>query len=151
MIVCLLLQVVWAINTILLRRVINLSNADPIITSFANMGFPNCRGTTDSTQIPIRASGQWSSVYINFMGYFSIVLQSLVNHRKQFSNIFVGCSEKAHNTRMFRNSSTCQKLEDCTSFTDRTIRVRDVDVPLHHGGHGLPSLALVHEVLYQPP
>lgn len=93
------------------------------------MGFPNCGGTIDDTHIFIWAPDHQTSVYTNCKGYFSMVLQALVNHRSQFSDI-VGCSAKAYDICMFHNSSLFQKMEAGTSFPEHTIRVGDLDMPL---------------------
>nr|XP_014430686.1 uncharacterized protein LOC106732240 [Pelodiscus sinensis] len=72
-----------AINSILLHRVIHLGDLDPIAAGFATLGFSSCVGVIDGTHISICAQ------YINRKGYFSMVLQALVDHRGQFTDIFI--------------------------------------------------------------
>nr|XP_025036193.1 protein ANTAGONIST OF LIKE HETEROCHROMATIN PROTEIN 1-like [Pelodiscus sinensis] len=74
------IQAVKAIHSLLLRRVLSLGNMDPIITGFAAMGFPNCRGVIDTTHIPILAPDHRAADYIDRKGDFSMVLQALVGH-----------------------------------------------------------------------
>ncbi|XP_075780097.1 uncharacterized protein LOC142827852 [Pelodiscus sinensis] len=50
-----LMQVVKAINRVLLRRVVRLADLDAVIQGFGALGFPNCGGAIDGTHIPIRA------------------------------------------------------------------------------------------------
>lgn len=99
----LLMEVVRAINTVLLHRVIRLSDLDPIITGFATLGFPNRAGggATDGTHIPIRSPHHHAGKYINSKGYFFMVLQSLVNQHGQF----VGWLGKTCDAQVFCNSS----------------------------------------------
>nr|XP_025044139.1 uncharacterized protein LOC112546984 [Pelodiscus sinensis] len=69
-------------------------------------------------------------MYINHKGYFSVVLQAVTDHRGQFTDINVGWLGKAHDARVFRNSSVCQKLQAGTFFPDRHIRVGDMDMTM---------------------
>ncbi|XP_075794479.1 uncharacterized protein LOC142830830 [Pelodiscus sinensis] len=87
-------------------------------------------GAIDGTHIPIRAPEHQASRYVNRKGYFSVILQAVCDHRGQFTDINVGWSGKAHDARVYRNSSVCQRLQAGTFFPDRHIRVGDVDMPV---------------------
>uniref|UniRef100_K7F5R2 DDE Tnp4 domain-containing protein n=1 Tax=Pelodiscus sinensis TaxID=13735 RepID=K7F5R2_PELSI len=123
------MEVVRAINSIMQRRVISHRELDPIITGFTTMGFPNCGGAIDGTHIPIHAPHHRAAQYISRKSYF-LVLQALVNHRGLFTDIFVGWSGRAHDARIFRNSSLYRKLESGTFFPQRDFRVGDVQMAL---------------------
>ncbi|CAM4652789.1 unnamed protein product [Lepidochelys kempii] len=69
-----LMQVCRAINCILLRRTVTLGSVQDIVDGFAQMGFPNCGGAIDGTHIPILAPAHLASEYVNWKGYFSMVL-----------------------------------------------------------------------------
>ncbi|CAM5079468.1 unnamed protein product [Natator depressus] len=79
------IQVVNAITELLLPRVVTLGNVQVIVDGFAAMGFPNCGGAIDGTPIPILAPEHQGSEYINHKGYFSMVLQALVDHKGHFT------------------------------------------------------------------
>ncbi|CAM4719089.1 unnamed protein product [Lepidochelys kempii] len=49
------MQVAHAIKDLLISRVVTLGNVQVIVDGFAAMGFPNCGGAIDGTQIPILA------------------------------------------------------------------------------------------------
>ncbi|XP_075753869.1 uncharacterized protein LOC142818380 [Pelodiscus sinensis] len=72
-----LMQVVKAINRVLLRRVVRLADPDAVIRGFGALGFPNCGGAIDGTHIPIRAPEHQASRYVNRKGYFSVILQAV--------------------------------------------------------------------------
>ncbi|CAM5160696.1 unnamed protein product [Eretmochelys imbricata] len=93
------IQVANAITELLLSRVVTLGNVQVIVDGFAAMGFPNC-----GMHIPILGPDHLGSQYINRKGYFSLVLQALVDHKECFTNINVGWSGKVHDARIFRNS-----------------------------------------------
>uniref|UniRef100_A0A8C8RPP7 DDE Tnp4 domain-containing protein n=1 Tax=Pelusios castaneus TaxID=367368 RepID=A0A8C8RPP7_9SAUR len=99
-----LTQVCTAINRVLLRRTVTLGNVSEIVDGFDAMGFPNCGGAIDGTHIPILAPDHLATEYINRKGYFSMVLQALVDHRGRFTDINAGWSGKVHDARIFRNS-----------------------------------------------
>ncbi|XP_075763357.1 uncharacterized protein LOC102460357 isoform X3 [Pelodiscus sinensis] len=115
---------------VLLHRVVHLADPDAVIRGFGALGFPNCGGAIDGTHIPIRAPEHQASQYVNCKGYFSVILQAVCDHQGQFTDINVGWSGKAHDTRVFCNSSVCQRLQAGTFFPDRHIRVGDMDMPV---------------------
>nr|XP_048679537.1 uncharacterized protein LOC125623755 [Caretta caretta] len=124
------MQVAHAIKDLLISRVVTLGNVQVIVDGFAAMGFPNCGGAIDGTHIPILAPEHQAAEYINRKGYFSIVLQALVDHMGRFTNINVGWPGKVHDARIFRNSGLFQKLQEGTLFPDQKITVGDVEMPI---------------------
>ena len=127
---CTLLQVVHAINDVLLPRIIRLRDVDDTMAGFAALGFPNCGGALDATHIAIRAPEHRSAHFMNRKGYCSIVLQALVDHRGRFLDIYGGWSGRAHDARILRNSGLFQRLEAGTYFPRRDLTVRDVPMPI---------------------
>ncbi|XP_053875282.1 uncharacterized protein LOC128832186 [Malaclemys terrapin pileata] len=117
-------------NRILMWRTVILGNVHEIVDGFAEMGYPNCHGAIDGTHIPILAPDHLASEYINRKGYFSMVLQALVDHQGCFMDINVGWSGKVHDTRIFRNSGRYRKLQAGTFFPDHKITVGDVEMPI---------------------
>uniref|UniRef100_A0A8C3FCP4 DDE Tnp4 domain-containing protein n=1 Tax=Chrysemys picta bellii TaxID=8478 RepID=A0A8C3FCP4_CHRPI len=124
------MQVANAIKDLLISRVVNLGNVQVIVDGFAAMGFPNCGWTIDRTHIPILSLEHQATEYINRKGYFSMLLQALVDHKGRFTNINGGWPGKVHDARVFRNSGLFQKLEEGTFFPDQKITVGDVEMPI---------------------
>ncbi|XP_065437712.1 uncharacterized protein LOC101931329 isoform X1 [Chrysemys picta bellii] len=124
------MQVANAIVELLLSKVVTLGNVQVIIDGFAVMGFPNCGGAIDGTHIPILGPDHQASQYINRKGYFSMVLQALVDHRGRFTNINVGWPGKVHDACVFRNSGLFRRLQEGIYFPDHKITVGDVEMPI---------------------
>ncbi|KAM7164048.1 uncharacterized protein RBU57_008105 [Macrochelys suwanniensis] len=119
-------QVCKAINHILLRKTMTLGNVCDILDGFAEMGFPNCGGV----HIPIVGPTHLGIEYINRKGYFSTVLQALLDHCRCFTDINAGWSRKVHDTRIFRNTVLYRKLQVRTFFPDQRITVGEVEMPI---------------------
>ncbi|CAM5127478.1 unnamed protein product [Eretmochelys imbricata] len=135
------MQVANSIKGLLISRVVTLRNVQVIVDGFAAMGFPKCSGATDGTHIPILAPAHQAREYINRKGYFSIVLQALVDHKGHFTNINVGWQGKVHDARIFRNSGLFQKLQEGTLFPDQKITIGDVETPIVIlGDHAYPLM-----------
>ncbi|CAM4559424.1 unnamed protein product [Lepidochelys olivacea] len=124
------IQVANAITELLLSRVMTLGNVQVIVDGFAAMGFPNCGGVIDRTHIPILGPDHFGSQYVNRKGYFSMVLQALVDHKGRFTDISVGWPGKVHDARIFRNSGLFKQLQEGTYFPDQKITVGDVEMPI---------------------
>ncbi|CAM5150989.1 unnamed protein product [Natator depressus] len=124
------MQVASSIKDLLISRVVTLGNVQVIVDGFAIIGFPNCGGAIEGAHIPILAPEHQAGEYINRKGYFSIVLQALVDHKGRFTNINVGWLGKVHDARIFRNSGLFQKLQEGTLFPDQKITVGDVEMPI---------------------
>ncbi|CAM4672765.1 unnamed protein product [Caretta caretta] len=124
------MQVANAIIELLLSKVVTLGNVQVILDGFATMGFPNCGGTIDGMHIPILGPDHQGSQYINRKGYFSMVLQALVDHKARFTNINMGWPGTVHDACVFRNSGLFKRLQNGIYFPDRKITVGDVEMPI---------------------
>uniref|UniRef100_A0A8C3F331 DDE Tnp4 domain-containing protein n=1 Tax=Chrysemys picta bellii TaxID=8478 RepID=A0A8C3F331_CHRPI len=122
------IQVARAIKDLLISRVVTLGNVQAIVDGFAAMGFPNCGGAIG--HIPILSPEHQATEYINCKGYFSMLLQALVDHKGRFTNINVRWLGKVHDARVFRHSALFRKLEEGTFFPDQKITVGDVEMPI---------------------
>ncbi|XP_050811461.1 uncharacterized protein LOC127052147 [Gopherus flavomarginatus] len=124
------MQVAKAIIKLLLPKVVTLGNVQVIVDVFAAMGFPNCGGAIDGTHIPILALEHQGTQYVNRKGYFSMVLQALVDHKGHFTSIHVGWPGRVHDGRVFRNTTLFKQLQQGNYFPDQKTTAGDVDMPI---------------------
>lgn len=73
-------------------------------------GFPMCLGAIDGSHIPIRAPRDRPDDYYNRKGFHSIVLQGTVDFYGKFVDINVGWPGRAHDARIFKNSSLYRRM-----------------------------------------
>uniref|UniRef100_A0A8C4VPV7 DDE Tnp4 domain-containing protein n=1 Tax=Gopherus evgoodei TaxID=1825980 RepID=A0A8C4VPV7_9SAUR len=124
------MHVAKAIIKLLLRKAVTLGNVQIIVDGFAAMGFPNCGGAIDGTHIPVLTPEHQGTQYINRKGYFSMVLQALVDHKGRFTNIHVGWPGRVHDACIFRSTTLFKWLQQGTYFPDQKITVGDVEMPI---------------------
>ncbi len=89
-------------------------------------GFPPTAGAVDDHTYVIKPK-QSASDYYNRKGYYSIIVQGIVDYRGLFLYVYIGWPGKAHDARVFVNSSLYQKGCSGTLLPDLK---RKVDVPL---------------------
>ena len=81
-----------AIVDILLPTVIKWPSGEALLTVrdgfLQTWGFPQCGGVIDGTHIPIVAPPQSATDFYNRKGFYSIVLQAVVDHQYRYDNTF---------------------------------------------------------------
>ena len=111
----------------------NDNNAQEIIRGFSNLGFPQTLGAIDGTHIPIISLGENSSDYYNRKGYYSVVLQAIVDCNYKFIDINVGWPRKVHDAHVFRNSPLFS-LGERGLLPGESKNINGVQIPVHFIG-----------------
>ena len=83
------------------------------------------------SHIPISAPAGNHTDYYNWKGFYSVVLQGLVDANYRFIDIYVGWPGSVHDARVFAHSSLYNKIMTGNLLPDKTEKLHGVDVPLY--------------------
>ena len=72
-------------------------------------GFSQYAGAVDGTHIAILSPEDYPADYYNRKGWYSILMQDMVNHLGHFMDIYIGWPGRVHDARVFANSTLYQK------------------------------------------
>ncbi len=111
----------------------NASEAEQIVDYFLlYWGFPQVVGCLDGTHIKIdRPDGPNATAYYNRKGFYSIVMQAVVDHKGIFGDVCIGWPGSVHDAQVFENSGLFRKAEDGTLFPSIPEKyIEGVDIPL---------------------
>ena len=93
-------------------------------------GFPQCGGAIDGSHIQITSPSAYCTDYHNRKGWYSVVLQGLVDYKYKFLDFDIGWPGKCHDAWVFEQSSLKDKLMAGTFFPTSTRSIEGVDVPV---------------------
>jgi len=74
-------------------------------------GFPQCAGSIDGSHISVTPPLMNHTDYYNRKGFYSVIVQAVVDHNCLFRNICVGWPGSVHDARLFANSLLYNKIE----------------------------------------
>ena len=125
-----------AIVTVLKGKCIRFPSCDhldAIVDGFkTRWGIPQCVGAVDGSHIPICGPKENHTDYYNRKGYYSIVLQGLVDYRYCFLDVFVGWPGSMHDAHVFAHSSLYLKLSTGELLPhSKAITYNGVEIPLY--------------------
>ena len=127
-------EVYRAIVDVLLKRYIRIPTgpqAMDIVRGFEHQwGFPQCFGAIDGSHIPIIALKDSHADYYNRKGFYSIVLQALVDHQYRFLNVYTGWPGSVHDARVLLNSKVYARGEAGTLMPSHVWTLGGVPVPV---------------------
>ncbi|XP_071948245.1 uncharacterized protein [Antedon mediterranea] len=94
-------------------------------------GFPQCGGAIDGSHIPIKAPHISTADYYNRKGWYSMILQAVVDHKLRFIDVNVGWPGKVHDARVFRNSSIYERGQRGQLFPrEASVEMEGIDIPV---------------------
>ena len=125
-----------AIVKVLLKEYISFPSGDGLKLSEVfekAWGLPQCAGAVDGSHIPIAAPTTNHTDYYNRKGYYSIIIQALVDYQYLFLDIYTGWPGSVHDARVLAHSSLFKKAsEGNLPATSRCLN--GVDLPLYFVG-----------------
>ena len=82
-----------------------------VVEGFKSMwGMVQCVGSIDSCHIPVMPPSSNHTDYYNRKGWYSIILQTVVDYEYIFRDICVGWPGSVHDARVYKNSGIYNKL-----------------------------------------
>ncbi|XP_018399900.1 PREDICTED: putative nuclease HARBI1 [Cyphomyrmex costatus] len=102
------------------------------VLGFSNIrGFPDTIGAIDGTHINIPSPKENAEAYVNRKGHYSIQLQAVCDHKRQFTHIYVGNVGSIHDARVFRSSPLEEYIKNPDKFPNNTHLIGDAAYKLH--------------------
>ena len=96
------------------------------------LGFPQAAGAIDGSHIPIIRPDESASDYYNRKGYYSVIVQAMVDFRGLFMDVYIGWPGRVHDARVFVNSTLYQKGTSGMLFPNWKRNICRVDVSRSH-------------------
>ena len=91
--------------------------------------FPQCVGAIDGSHIPVQAPLLNHTDYYNRKGWYSVLVQAIVDHRYLFLNINVGWPGSVHDARVFANSAIYAQVKAKQILQGDVRKICGQDVP----------------------
>ena len=102
-----------------------------IIEEFETLwGFPQVIGAIDDSHIPILKPADSPSDYFNWKGFYSIIIQGVVDSHGLFMDVNIGWPGKVHDARVFHNSTFYSKCHSGRFLPDWKQTINGIDIPL---------------------
>jgi len=99
-----------------------------VITGFKEKwGVPQCAGSVDGTHIPPFMN---HTDYYNQKGWYPIVTQAVVDHKRLFRDVYIGWPGSVHDARVFKNSSLYRKASNGELLQGDALEVTGGSIPI---------------------
>lgn len=123
-----------AIITKLLKKYIQFPVGEQltqVVDGFkSKWGMIQCGGSIDGCHIPVKPPALNHTDYYNRKGWYSIILQGVVDHEYLFRDVYVGWPGSVHDARVFVNSTAFKLANEGNILNGECVRIGDVDVPI---------------------
>ncbi|XP_030042759.1 protein ANTAGONIST OF LIKE HETEROCHROMATIN PROTEIN 1 [Microcaecilia unicolor] len=94
-------------------------------------GLPQVAGVVSALHVPIRAPNETTNSYFNAKGWYSVILQAVVDHQFCFWDLNVGCPGKISHARVLANSELYDRASRGVLFPAASKNIAGVDVPIY--------------------
>ena len=93
-------------------------------------GMIQCAGSIDGCHIPITPPTMNHTDYYNRKGWYSMLLQAVVDHNYLFTDVCVGWPGSVHDARVLANSSLYQKASQGRVLCGESVTISGTNVPI---------------------
>ena len=95
------------------------------------MRVPQCFGAIDGSHMPILAPDLLHTDYYNHKGWYSMLIQGLVDENYLFLDVCVGWAGSVHDARILAHSALYKGIERSQILPNKTKCISSVHVPLY--------------------
>ena len=105
---------------------------DRVVDEFKiKWGVPQCFGAVDGCHVPISAPSHLHTDYYNRKGWYSMLIQGLVDANYRFLDVCVGWPGSVHDARVFAHSALYNDIENNHILPNQTITISGTRIPLY--------------------
>ena len=107
-----------------------------------------CAGAIDGSHIPVRPTLLNHTDFYNRKGWYSIILQAVVNHEYLFRDINVGWPGSVHDARVFVNSQLYNRIQNNKILDSSSIDISGTKIlPFLVGDSAYPLSSWLNETI----
>ena len=100
---------------------------DQVVDEFkGKWAVPQCFGAIDGSHVPISPPSNLHTDYYNRKGWYSMLIQGLVDAKYRFLDVCIGWPGSVHDARVF----ALKKIEHDHILPNKTITVSSTRIPL---------------------
>lgn len=92
---------------------------------------PQCIGAIDGSHIPVSPPSAYHTDYYNHMGLYSSLIQTVIDYRCCFRDIYAGWPGSVHYARVLVHSSFYKKADAGQLLSPVTKTINGVNVPVY--------------------
>lgn len=123
-----------AIVNVLLKTYIQFpqgAELSEVVEGFKNKwGMIQCAGSIDGCHIPVTPPALNHTDYYNRKGWYSVLVQAVVDHNYLFTDVCVGWPGSVHDARVLANSTIYKKASQREILCGENVNVCGTDVPV---------------------
>ena len=102
---------------------------------------PQCAGSIDGSHVPVTPPSMNHTDYYNRKGWYSMLVQAVVDHEFLFRNLCIGWPGSVHDARVLANSSVFKKISNGQLLVGNSAQVQGRPLrPFIIGGSAYPLL-----------
>ena len=93
-------------------------------------GIPQCAGSIDGSHIPVRPPSLNHTDYYNRKGWYSVVVQAVVDHNYLFTDLYIGWPGSVHDARVLANSGIYHKCNNKELLVGDELHLTNHTIPV---------------------
>ena len=93
-------------------------------------GIPQFAGSIDGSHIPVKPPELNHTDYYNRKGFYSVVVQAVVDHNLLFTDLYIGWPGSVHDARVLASSALYNKCNNGEFLQGDSLRVNGTTLPI---------------------